>query len=78
MILLANKYDLIESIEKEGQKLEDYMTQQFLDEYAAEHSFVGAVRGSAKTGANISSAFSTLVREIFKREISVSVENAPT
>ena len=48
------------------------MTQEFLDDYAKEHNFVGAIRGSDKTWFNISGAFSSLVREIFKREISAS------
>ncbi len=58
MLLVANKYDLVEPIENNGSALENYMTQEYLDEFAAKHNFIGAVRGSAKTGANISGAFS--------------------
>ena len=75
MLLVSNKYDLVEGIENEGKTLEPYMTQDYLDDFAAQHNFIGAIRGSAKTGFNISIAFSQLVREIFKREVQGSVQN---
>jgi hypothetical protein len=70
MVLVANKFDLIESIESEGEdKLEEFMTQSYLEQFAMNNGFVGVLRTSAKTGFNINTAFSAVVREIFKREI---------
>lgn len=34
MILVVNKYDLIQSIEESGKPVEEYMTQQYLDRFA--------------------------------------------
>lgn len=67
MILVVNKFDLVENIEED--KLEEQMTQQFLDEFAEMNGFMGAIRVSAKTGLNINMCFSNLVRQIFVREI---------
>ena len=30
MVLVANKYDLVQELEEEGRELEDYMTQEFV------------------------------------------------
>ena len=51
------------------------MTQDFLNDFAEQNNFVAAIRVSAKTGLNISSCFSQLVREIFVREIQASALN---
>ena len=68
MLLMVNKYDLVQDLEEKGQPLEEYMTQDYLDKFAHEYDFIGAVRGSAKTGHNINQAFSALVRSIFVKE----------
>eukprot|EP00347_Sterkiella_histriomuscorum_P001075 403373426 len=70
MILVVNKYDMIEDIEQRGQELEEHMTEEFLQEFAQEHDFIGVLRTSAKTGLNINNAFSQLVRQIFVMEFS--------
>ena len=59
MILVVNKYDLIEEMDQapNNDKLEDYMTQGFLDDFADKNGFIGAVRTSAKTGHNVNMAF---------------------
>jgi hypothetical protein len=41
------------------------MTQEFLDNFAEENGYIGALRTSAKTGFNINATFATLVRAIF-------------
>jgi small GTP-binding protein len=51
MILIVNKYDLVSDLGEE--KLEEQMTQAFLDEFAEQNGFVAALRVSAKTGHNV-------------------------
>ena len=51
MILVVNKFDLVENVPEE--ELEEQMTQAFLDEFAENNGFIGAIRVSAKTGLNI-------------------------
>ena len=46
------------------------MSQEYLDEFAEMHGFVAAIRTSAKTGLNINTAFSELVRQVFVQEFS--------
>ncbi len=46
------------------------MNQEYLDEFAEMHGFVAAIRTSAKTGLNINTAFSELVRQVFVQEFS--------
>ena len=74
MILVVNKYDLIQSIEESGRPVEEYMTQQYLDKFATENGFIGAVRTSAKTGLNVNQAFAQLVREVLVTELTNSDE----
>lgn len=57
MILVVNKYDLVQSIEESGKPLEDYMTQAYLDKFALENGFIAAVRTSAKLGYNVNQTF---------------------
>ena len=76
MVLAMNKYDLLQEQEQEGERLEDFQTQEYVDAFAQEHGFVGAFRVSAKTDLNISSAFSTLVRQMLIKAIKDEEETA--
>ena len=76
MILIVNKYDLVQDVEEE--KLEEQMTQAFLDEFAEQNGFVTALRVSAKTGHNVVQSFSQLVRKIFEKEVQASGGIAPS
>ena len=76
MILIVNKYDLVQDVEEE--KLEEQMTQAFLDEFAEQNGFVAALRVSAKTGHNVVQSFSQLVRKIFEKEVQASGGIAPS
>ena len=76
MILIVNKYDLVQDVEEE--KLEEQMTQAFLDEVAEQNGFVAALRVSAKTGHNVVQSFSQLVRKIFEKEVQASGGIAPS
>ncbi len=67
MILVVNKFDLVENVAEED--LEEQMTQAFLDEFAENNGFIAAIRVSAKTGLNINQSFSKVVKEIFVKEI---------
>ena len=67
MILIVNKYDLVSDLDEE--KLEEHMTQAFLDEFAEQNGFVAALRVSAKTAQNVVQCFSQLVRRIFEKEV---------
>mmetsp|Transcript_35562 Transcript_35562/g.41157 ORF Transcript_35562/g.41157 Transcript_35562/m.41157 type:complete len:105 (-) Transcript_35562:49-363(-) len=68
MVLAVNKYDLIEQLEKENGFVDEPMTQSYLENFAYENGFSGIFRTSAKTGGNVTNAFSLLVREILKRK----------
>lgn len=67
MILVVNKFDLVENVAEED--LEEQMTQAFLDEFAETNGFIAAIRVSAKSGLNINQSFSKVVKEIFVKEI---------
>jgi len=56
LILIVNKFDLVQDVEED--KLEEQMTQAFLDEFAEQNGFVAALRVSAKTGHNVVQSFS--------------------
>ena len=57
MMLVVNKLDLVEELEERGVELEEHMTEEFLQEFALDHGFIGVMRTSAKTGHNITTAF---------------------
>ena len=40
MILLVNKYDLVQPLEEEGKQLEEFMTQEYLNEFAFSNGFI--------------------------------------
>ena len=62
MILVLNKYDLVENFAEEGNQLEEFMTQDFLQSFAEENGFIGAICTSAKTGVGVTEAVGVLVR----------------
>ena len=55
-LLQQGQFDLVENVAEE--ELEEQMTQSFLDEFAEQNGFIGAIRVSAKTGHNINQCFS--------------------
>ena len=69
MLLVLNKYDLVEDMVNEGYELEEYMTFDYLKNFAEENGFIGAVCTSAKTNVGVTEAFSALVRNILLREL---------
>ena len=56
MILVVNKFDLVENVGEED--LDEHMTQEFLNEFAEQNNFIAAIRVSAKTGHNVNTVFS--------------------
>ena len=69
MLLALNKYDLVDELVNSGHQLEDFMTSDFLSDFATDNGFIGAVTTSAKTGQGVTEAVSTLVRQILMREM---------
>ena len=50
MLLVLNKYDLVDELTNSGHQLEEFMTYDFLNDFATDNGFIGAVTTSAKTG----------------------------
>jgi hypothetical protein len=67
MILIANKCDLLEKYPKSIK--EDFMTQEYLEEFAREKEFIGSFQASAKENINVDEAFFFLFQEILKLEM---------
>ena len=66
IVLLANKYDLIEEGKcEEGEEV----TEQQLEDFAAENHFTRFFYTSAKTGHNINDAFQYLVEEVMRHDL---------
>ena len=68
MLLVLNKYDLVEELSDTGHQLEEFMTSDYLQNYAEENGFIGAVCTSAKTGVGVTEAIAALVRQILINE----------
>ena len=62
MILILNKYDLVEDLIKSEHELEEFMTFDYLQKFAEENGFIGAMCTSAKTGVGVTEAVAALVR----------------
>ena len=64
MALVLNKYDLVEEnlIQGENYHPEEYMTTDFLQNFAEENGFIGATCTSAKTGVGVTEAIASLIR----------------
>ena len=69
MLLVLNKYDLVEELIQSGHEMEEFMTFNYLQQFAEEHGFIGAVCTSAKTGVGVTEAVSALVRQIIIKEL---------
>ena len=50
MLLVLNKYDLVEELISSGHDPVEHMTPDYLSKFADEYGFIGAMSTSAKTG----------------------------
>ena len=62
MLLVLNKYDLVEELVETNHELEEFMTFEYLQKFAEDYGFIGAVCTSAKNGSGVTEAVSALVR----------------
>ena len=75
MLLILNKYDLVEELVEENYELEEYMTAKFLEEFSMEHGFIGSICTSAKTGNGVTEAVSALVRQVLENDLNLQESN---
>ncbi|CAI2377604.1 unnamed protein product [Moneuplotes crassus] len=66
-IIAANKFDLVEDLEKAGQALEEFQQEKFLKLFAKKHGFIGAQRISTKYNRGPEEILKTLISEIIDR-----------
>ena len=69
MLLVLNKYDLVEDLVESGHELVEYMTFDYLSKFADEYGFIGAMCTSAKTGQGVVESVACLVRHILLKEL---------
>ena len=50
MLLVLNKFDLVDDLIDSGHEPEEYMTFEYLSKFASDYGFIGAMCTSAKTG----------------------------
>ena len=62
MMLVINKYDLVEELMNNDYEMEEFMTSDYLTKFAKEQGFIGHMCTSAKTGLGITEAVSELTR----------------
>ena len=62
MLLVLNKFDLVHELLANDNELEEFMTCDYLEQFAEDNGFIGAVCTSAKTGEGITEAVAALVR----------------
>lgn len=72
MVLLLNKCDLLDGVTADD--LEDFMKDDYLEQFAKDNGFVAAIKVSAKTGQNVNISFSSLVREVLLKEFKFDSE----
>jgi len=65
MVILQNKYDLLEN---QGRRL-DYQTEEYIQSFAEKHDFKGGYQVSAKSNMNLDESVETLVTNILKLNI---------
>ena len=70
MLLVLNKFDLVNELLENDHELEEFMTCDYLEKFAEDHGFIGAVCTSAKTGEGVTEAVAALVRQILLEELS--------
>ncbi|CAI2374690.1 unnamed protein product [Moneuplotes crassus] len=73
-MIAANKYDLVEELEKEGQQLEDFQQEKFLNLFAKKHGFIGARRISSRYNDGPEELLKTLIDEIIERNSTLNLE----
>ena len=71
MLLVLNKQDLVEELEE----LEEFMTFDYLQKFAEENGFIGAILTSAKTGVGVTEAVAALVRQVLIDQFQTNNEN---
>jgi hypothetical protein len=69
MLLVLNKYDLVEELVESGHDLVDHMTYDYLSNFANENGFIGAMCTSAKSGQGVIESVACLVRHILLKEL---------
>jgi ribosome biogenesis GTPase A len=69
MLLVVNKYDLVEDLVASGHSIEEHMTPEYLQKFADENGFIGAIATSAKTGQGVTEAVANLCKEILIKEL---------
>ena len=67
IVLCINKVDTVDTNDESN--LDQLQTEQGIQEFAQQHGFIASYRVSAKEDINISTAFSTLTREMIIAEI---------
>lgn len=76
MLLVMNKYDLVEELVESGHDIVEHMTPEYMQKFADDYGFMGAMATSAKTGQGVTEAVAILCKEILKREFNRNDENA--
>jgi ribosome biogenesis GTPase A len=69
MLLVLNKFDLVEELVASGHDLVEHMTPKYMQNFAEEYGFIGAMSTSAKTGQGVTEAVAQLVKAILMREL---------
>lgn len=68
MLLVLNKYDLVEDLVASGHDVVEHMTPEYMQKFADDYGFMGAMTSSAKTGQGVTEAVASLCREVLMRE----------
>ena len=71
MLLVLNKVDLVEELVSSGHDLLEHMTPAYLQKFAEDYGFIGAICTSAKTGQGVNEAVAQLVRQILIKDMLV-------
>lgn len=77
MLLILNKVDLVEEIIESGSEVPDFMTSEYMQKFADDYGFMGAMATSAKTGQGVSEAVAALVKDILVKELTQGGDTGP-